>query len=380
MLPALNLSLAGLCLDDVGVRTDTSAGTSTGSPTATPTATPAKRKAAAPAHSGLASDSSVAVRLVALSRLVQARDEPILVPAAAGPVGTALLAALREAVWRVAVAVGGAAPTLSEQSVATFFGLSASTVATQRLYDGGLSLPTALPWGRAKALLAALLESLGRIRGTSDGAAVAALLLRLPSPPLDAAAQAAVDASVSAVEAEMTRRLGRLGGDAASSSGASRRSSPPPPQPAPVAPVAPLDVPAAPFALDASGTLGANVHRLVASSMLRQLDPTEAAALDAALEEALSLLQAGGAAQRRALVATNVLVALTTAAAAQLWACAVDAAESAATSADAFGSAVIDGCSAVLSTKLRRPWTPREHSPERTKERLRTPALRSDPR
>ena len=45
---------------------------------------------------------------------------------------------------RVAIAVGGATPALREQSVATFFGLSASTVATRRLYDGGLSLPTAL--------------------------------------------------------------------------------------------------------------------------------------------------------------------------------------------------------------------------------------------
>ena len=143
---------------------------------------------------------------------------------------------------------------------------------------------------------------------------------------------------------EMTRRInGRLGGDGASSSGASGRSTPPP-QPAPAAP---LEVPAAPFAVDASASLGANVHRLVASSMRRQLDPTEAAALDAALDEALSLLQAGGGAQRRALVATNVLAALANAAAAQLWACAVDAAESAATSAEAFGSAVIDGCSAV---------------------------------
>ena len=342
MLPALNLSLAALCLGDVGVggRTDT--------PTGPPTATPAKRKAAAPTqHSGLASDSSVAVRLVAISRLVQTRDEPILAPIATGPVGIAFLDALRAAVRRVAIAVGGAAPTLSEQSIVTFFGLSASTVATQRLYDGGLSLPTALPWGRAKALLAALLESLVATRVTSDGAAVAALLLRLPLPPLDAAAQSAIDATVSAVEAEMTRRIhGRLGGDAASSSGASGRSTPPPPQPTPVVKI---DVPAAPFALDASASLGANVQRLVASSLNRQLDLTEAAALDAALEEALSLLQAGGAAQRRALVATNVLVALTTAAAAQLWACAVDAAESAATSTDAFANAVIDGCSAVAA-------------------------------
>ena len=338
MLPALNLSLAALCLDDVGVGTDT--------PAAPPTATPAKRKAAVPTHSGLASDSSVAVRLVALSRLVRARDEPILVPVAASHVGIAVLAALREAVRRVAIAVGGATPELREQSVATFFGLSASTVATRRLYDGGLSLPTALPWGRARALLAALLESIGAVRATADGAAVAELLLRPPSPPLDAAAQAAIDATVSAVAAEMTRRLGRSGGDGASSSGASGRSTPPPPQPAPAVP---LDVPAAPFAVDASASLGANVQRLIASSLHRQLDPAEAAAIDAALEEALSLLQAGGAAQRRALVATNVLVALTTAAAAQLWACAVDAAESAATSPDAFANAVIDGCSVIAA-------------------------------
>ena len=332
MLPALNLALAGLCLDDVGVRTDP------------PTATPAKRKAGAPStHYGLASDSSVSVRLVVLSRLVKVRDEQLLVPAAAGPIGIALLAALREAVRRVAIAVGGAAPTLHEQSVATFFSLSASTVATRRLYDGGLSLPTALPWGRAKALLAALLESLGRVQTTSDGTTVATLLLQLPSPPLDAAAQAAVSTLVSAVEAETMRRLS---GEGASSSGASGRSTPPPPQPAPVElPV----VLATPFAVDASASLGTNVQRLISSSLNRQLDATEAAAIDAAIEEALSLLQAGGADQRRALVATNVLVALTSAPAAQLWACAVDAAENAATSTDAFASAMIDGCSAVAA-------------------------------
>ena len=291
----------------------------------------------------LASDSSVSVRLVVLSRLVKVRDEQLLVPAAAGPIGIALLAALREAVRRVAIAVGGAAPTLHEQSVATFFSLSASTVATRRLYDGGLSLPTALPWGRAKALLAALLESLGRVQTTSDGTTVATLLLQLPSPPLDAVAQAAVSTLVSAVEAETMRRLS---GEGASSSGASGRSTPPPPQPAPVElPV----VLATPFAVDASASLGTNVQRLISSSLNRQLDATEAAAIDAAIEEALSLLQAGGADQRRALVATNVLVALTSAPAAQLWACAVDASENAATSVDAFATAMIDGCSAVAA-------------------------------
>ena len=138
----------------------------------------------------------------------------------------------------------------------------------------------------------------------------------------------------------------RLSGDGASSSSASGRSTPPPPQPAPVElPV----VLATPFAVDASASLGTNVQRLVSSSLNRPLDATEAAAIDAAIEEALSLLQAGGADQRRALVATNVLVALTSAPAAQLWACAVDAAENAATSFDAFATAMIDGCSAVAA-------------------------------
>ena len=48
---------------------------------------------------------------------------------------------------------------LSEANVATFFNQSGSTIASQRLYSGGLSLPTRLPWASARALLAALLDS-----------------------------------------------------------------------------------------------------------------------------------------------------------------------------------------------------------------------------
>ena len=52
----------------------------------------------------------------------------------------------RAAVLRLARSdVGGAGPSFQELSVATLFNLSASTVATRHLYDGGLSLPTALP-------------------------------------------------------------------------------------------------------------------------------------------------------------------------------------------------------------------------------------------
>ena len=56
---------------------------------------PAKRKASSCGHYGLANDSSLAVRLVALSRLMQARDDEILSPAAQSPTGVVLLDALR---------------------------------------------------------------------------------------------------------------------------------------------------------------------------------------------------------------------------------------------------------------------------------------------
>ena len=97
------------------------------------------------------------------------------------------------------------------------------------------------------------------------------------------------------------------------------------------------------------------MQRLIASSLHRQLDPAEAAAIDAALEEALSLLQAGGGAQRKEGSRRNECPRAgprrrqPNAAAAQLWACAVDAAESAATSPDAFANAVIDGCSVIAA-------------------------------
>ena len=91
---------------------------------------------------------------------MQARDDEILHPAAQSPVGIAVLDALRAAVLRVAIAVGGADPAMSAMQVTTLFNLSASHVATKRLYDGGLTLPSKLPWERAKALLVVLLPEL----------------------------------------------------------------------------------------------------------------------------------------------------------------------------------------------------------------------------
>ena len=60
----------------------------------------AKRKAAAACstgHWGLSSDSALAVRLIAISRVVRSKDESILTTAAAAPTGVAFLSALRAA-------------------------------------------------------------------------------------------------------------------------------------------------------------------------------------------------------------------------------------------------------------------------------------------
>ncbi|MDC0525740.1 hypothetical protein OAO87_01980 [bacterium] len=76
-MPILALSLANLRLGDLIDSIDA------------PTASATKRKAPCTGHHGLANDSSLAVRLVALSRLMRARNDEILHPAAQSPVGIA---------------------------------------------------------------------------------------------------------------------------------------------------------------------------------------------------------------------------------------------------------------------------------------------------
>ena len=137
------------------------------------------------------------------------------------PVGIALLASLKAVVQRVAIATGLADAALSEANVSSFFNQSGSTVAKQKLYDGGLSLPGRLPWTAAKTVLAALLDSLGSIRTTALAARVGSLLVSLPVAPLDAAAVADVAALAMQVETEMRERLGGGGAAGASSSSAS---------------------------------------------------------------------------------------------------------------------------------------------------------------
>ena len=81
----------------------------------------------------------------------------------------------------------------------------------------------------------------------------------------------------------------------------------------------------APFLLDASASLGANLQRHVAMRMRRSLQPEEQSELDGALETGLSVLSAETAEARRQLLAATAIVALSNVGAAQLWACSLEA-------------------------------------------------------
>ena len=316
-LPSLELSFAALRLGpEVGA--------------------PSKRKAPCGGHFGVSSDSSLPIRLIAVSRLVRSRDEPILTAAAASPVGTDFLAALRAATLRVALA-GGADPALSEANITTLLNMSGSTIAWRPSYDGGLSLPTRLPWAKAKALIAALLNGIAAARATEVGNRVADRLLRTPVAPSDAAAHADLTAAIATIEATMASCLGDASA-ASSSSASSSRSTPPPP---------PLLVATPPFALDAALSMSANVRRLIETRIQRALSEAEAATLEEKLEEGLSVLQAGGADERRRLLSSTAFVALANPGVAQLWACCLDATEDEVPNAPTLADGIVNRCSRV---------------------------------
>ena len=176
------------------------------------------------------------------------------------------------------------------------------------------------------------------------------MLTTSPTAPLDAAGgQAAIAALVAAVEQSMLTRLrsGDAAGASSSSSSSSSRRTTSPPLPQPPAPPQlppPPQAPAA-FAIDPSQSLATNLTRLVASRARRQLNASEAAALAAALDDGLSVFQAGGAAARQQLLATNVLVALTNQSGVWLWAATAEAVEHPTSSIALLAAAVVDFCS-----------------------------------
>ena len=339
---------------------------------------PRKRKAAVPrAHWGLPTDSASRLVLIALSRLLRTPDEMMLTQAAGSPVGGAFLASLRAAVLRVAVVAGGADASLNETSVATLFNLSGSSFDRQARYDGAsLTLPSRLPWPKAKALVRVMLDSLAASLVVAEGSLLHRMLLQLPFVPLDEQAQATVAKLIAVVESEMSSRLQRGGGADASSSSSSTWSAQPPqppqppalpmpfapqpqpqllppaPQPQLLPPAPPAPPPALPPLLDVSMSLQSNARRLVQARLGRAMTQPETETLDAALVEALGVLRVGTDEDHRTALQLVALTSLSTPAGAHLWACLLDEAERTFQSVAAYAAAVVSAASAVASAQL----------------------------
>ena len=274
-------------------------------------------------HDGLATDAAKSVRIVALSRLIASKEELIVEESAKTPIGLAFIAALQTIVLRVAVSHGGANQGFSALQVQSFFALSGSTVQAERLYSGGISLPSLLPHAKAKALLDALLETISVVHSDLQALALAQKLLAVPALPYDDAAAAELAHVVAAVEEGLTARLtgdggnggdGRAtrrstGGGGSSSGGASSSSnggpSPPSEELIPVAAAVEL-----PSEVDVRFTLGTNARSLLEARLARALLPAEAGRLDELLLEALTILESNGArrAQMVSLPMGNVLM------------------------------------------------------------------------
>ena len=303
------------------------------------------------AHYGVSSDASTALHLIALSRLVRAKDEGTLRRAASSPIGVAVVAALRALTLRVASSADGLGSQLNEANMLTMFNLSGSSTKYESQYGSFGSLQARLPWPRYRALVSALLEALTASRRGQVGYAVGQMLLAAtPTTALNAEGQAAIAALIAALEPAMRARLATPGA-ASSSSGSgssSQRTTPPPEQQPPSLPLpAP---PPPPLAIDPMQSLRANLRRVIETRLNHQLSPSEAATVGNALAEGLSVLQAGGEAARQQLLGTNVLVALTSQGGAWLWASTLEATEQPVASIGALATAIVDGCSAMAAT------------------------------
>ena len=289
----------------------------------------------------------------------------------------AFLASLRAAVLRVAVAAGGADAGLNETSVDTLFNLSGSSFDRQARYDGAsLTLPSRLPWPKAKALVRVMLDSLAASLVVAEGSLLHRMLLQLPFVPLDEQAQAAVAKLIAVVESEMISRLQRGGGADASSSSSTWSAQPPqppqppalpmpfapqpqpqllPPAPQPqlLPPAPPAPPPAPPPLLDVSMSLQSNARRLVQAHLGRAMTQPETETLDAALVEGLGVLRVATDEEHRTALQSVALIALSTPAGAQLWACLLEEATARGVQIVAeYASAVVAAASAIAGAQF----------------------------
>ena len=328
-----------------------------------------KRKpAASSGHFGERSDSAqMAVKLIALSRVLLTKDAAVLSTVAASAHGAELLRMLMAATLRLAVlATGGsdlAASTstiLNLGNIATLFNVTGSTIARQSSFEALFGLPDKISWNDARAVYAALLDSLAYARAMPAGAAVEGLLMS-NGTALGTPAAAVIGAFVTAVEERASHRLRtapRLGVTSYSSSTftSSTAVPTPPPAPSPAAAtlfdVPPLTLPPpAAFRIEPMTSNASNLMRLVEGHLPQSSPDDRTSTIAAALDEGLSLLlPAATAARRQELLASDALTALTQPGMAWLWASTLDAASSEVSGVNAMAISIVNSCSATAAS------------------------------
>ena len=331
-----------------------------------------KRKpAASTGHFGERSDSAqMAVKLIALSRVLLTKDAAVLSTVAASAHGAELLRMLMAATLRLAVlATGGsdlAASTstiLNLGNIATLFNVTGSTIARQSSFEALFGLPDKISWNDARAVYAALLDALAHARAMPAGAAVEQRLLMSNATDTDASATAVIDSFVAAVEERASHRLRtapRPGVTSFSSSSFTSTTAVPTPPllPAPSSPAAaalfdvpPLTLPPpAAFRIEPTTSVAANLMRLV-EGQLPHSSPDDRPTIAAALDEGMSLLMpTATAARRQELLASNVLAALTHPGMAWLWASTIDATSSEVSGVTAMAISIVNSCSATAAS------------------------------
>ena len=300
-------------------------------------------------HYGVNSDASTAIGSIALSRLMRTKDDGTVGRAATSPLGTAMLVALKGVLLRVAFASGGVDPNLSDANITSLFNLPGSSTKYQSQYGNFGALQSRLPWQTFRQLVSALLEALVAARKDQVGYQVGyRLIASTPTLPLDKSARVAIDALVAMIEPAMQERLatGGGGGSAASSSSgdSSQRATPPPQLPPPLPQLLLSSI-----GIDPTASLLSNLLRLVWVRIKRPLSPSEAAAVAAALDEGLSVLQTGGVNARQQLLATNFSNALSSQGGAWLWASTIEAIDQPAASIAAIVGNIVESCSTTAA-------------------------------
>ena len=312
------------------------------------------------AHYGASSDAALPIGTIAISRLARVKDAAYLDQIAATPIATAVLSALRAVVLRFMPSVDGANPVITCANIETLFNLPGSTTKYQSHYDGqGFlgSLQSRVPWPQYRIMVGALLDALVAVRKASVGAMVGQMLLDAATANASArvdtgAVQAAIATLVTAIEPDLRRRLGATSvpstassssssAAGASSSAASDRTSPPPQHGS-----SGIVLPALPAATTGT-SFEATLQRLVSTRVHRHLSLEEATEVASALDEGLSILQAGGVVARQQLLGMNLSDALETQGGAWLWAVALEATASNAPVVATLTAAIVDGSSAV---------------------------------